>query len=74
MEALKLDHGHLNEKCIICEEEKSSGIYICNQLICESCQTKIVNTDVDDSDYMMLVRKLGKLSLTINEKVTESSS
>lgn len=74
MEAYKLNHDPINDTCIICEEKKQSGIYICNQLICESCQQKIVSTDVEDSNYPLLIQKLRKLTLTINEKVTESNS
>lgn len=74
MEAIKLDKAPVNETCIICEEKKTSGIYICNQLICNSCQKEIVETEVEDIRYNYLVEKLKKLSLNINNKVAESSS
>lgn len=74
MEAYQLHQTPMNDICIICEEKKESGIYICNQLICSSCQEKIVETDVDDATYPILVKQLKKLTLNLNEKVTESSS
>lgn len=74
MEAVKLDQAPVNEICIICEEKKATGIYICNQLICDSCQKEIVDTEVEDVRYKYLVEKLKKLSLSINNKVAESSS
>lgn len=74
MEAYQLDHAPIHGTCIICEEEKENGIYICNQLICQSCQKKLVETDVDDANYDLLVQQLRKLSVQVYTKVTESSS
>ncbi|WKB37190.1 sigma factor G inhibitor Gin [Terrilactibacillus sp. S3-3] len=33
---------------MICGHTKTSGIHICNQLICDSCQKEIVETDVNN--------------------------
>ncbi|WEG12755.1 sigma factor G inhibitor Gin [Pullulanibacillus sp. KACC 23026] len=74
MEAINLDHVPVNDTCIICDEKKDSGIYICNQLICHSCQKKIVETDVDDATYELLVKQLKKLSVTVHSTLTESNS
>lgn len=74
MEAYHLHQTPMNDTCIICEEKKESGVYICNQLICSSCQEKIVETEVDDATYPILVKQLKKLSLSLNEKVIEGSS
>ncbi len=73
MEAFKLDHAPVNDTCIICDEKKDSGIYICNQLICDSCQREIVETDVEEANYDRLIQKLKKLSINLNNKVVESS-
>lgn len=55
------------ERCIICEEEKGSGIYVCNQLICEVCQEEMVNTEVSDEKYRYILSKMSKLSVTVKK-------
>ncbi|MFC4620339.1 sigma factor G inhibitor Gin [Camelliibacillus cellulosilyticus] len=57
------------ETCIICEESKAGGIHICNQLICDACQQKIIEASVDGEQYKYFIKKLGKISLKIvNQK------
>ena len=67
-----LNHYELDQ-CIICEKNEVSGIRICNQLICDSCQKEMVKTGVDNDKYQFFIKRLGKLSIrVINEKeVTE---
>lgn len=63
-----LNHYDL-ETCIICEKKKVSGIHICNQLICDSCQQEMVETGVENDRYQFFIQRLGKLSIKlINEK------
>jgi len=61
------------DTCIICEERKPSGIRICNQLICDSCQREMVKTGVDQDKYQFFIKKLGKISIKIiqDEEVHE---
>lgn len=58
-------HAHMPvlEPCLICGQLKSGGIHIANQLICDSCQEKIVETDVTDWKYQHFVNKLSKLKM-----------
>ena len=55
------------ERCIICNEPEEKGIKICNQLICEKCQDELIETDVSDEKYQYFIKKLGKISLKIQE-------
>ncbi|MDD9150670.1 MULTISPECIES: sigma factor G inhibitor Gin [unclassified Sporolactobacillus] len=56
-------HSQTGETCLICGQVKQTGIHICNQLICDSCQEKIVKTDVTDWKYKHYVNKLSQLRL-----------
>lgn len=49
------------ETCMICEEKKRTGIHICNQFICESCEQKLVHTDTGDASYAYYLKKLRSL-------------
>ncbi|HEX7065185.1 MAG TPA: sigma factor G inhibitor Gin [Bacillales bacterium] len=49
------------EMCLICEEKKETGIHICHQFICESCEQELVNTDTGDASYLYYLRKLRNL-------------
>lgn len=49
------------EMCLICEEKKETGIHICNQFICESCEQEMVHTDTGDASYSHYLRKLRSL-------------
>ncbi|WP_100486519.1 sigma factor G inhibitor Gin [Sporolactobacillus pectinivorans] len=57
-------HQPAGENCVICGQIKPGGIHICNQLICDSCQKKIVATDVTDWKYRYYMDKLSILKLT----------
>ncbi|WP_425450978.1 sigma factor G inhibitor Gin [Saliterribacillus persicus] len=52
----------LQEKCVICEENKASGIHIYHCFVCFSCERKIVSTDVNDPNYSFYVEKLKALN------------
>jgi hypothetical protein len=55
--------GQLEETCLICGRQNVEGIHICNQLICNSCQKKIVDTDVTNWKYKFYMNKLAKLRI-----------
>ncbi|SFG76769.1 sigma factor G inhibitor Gin [Sporolactobacillus nakayamae] len=57
------EQDHLEETCLICGQQNVEGIHICNQLICESCQKKIVETDVTNWKYKFYMNKLAKLRI-----------
>ncbi|MCO7176901.1 sigma factor G inhibitor Gin [Sporolactobacillus kofuensis] len=63
-----LNHASKEETCIICGHQKAEGIHICNQLICDDCQKKIIETDVTDWKYKFFMNKLAKLQVK-QEKV-----
>ncbi|RYM04917.1 sigma-G inhibitor, Gin [Sporolactobacillus sp. THM7-7] len=61
-----------DETCIICGQTGTSGIHICHQLICDSCQRKMIETDVTDRKYKHYVKKLSKLRLNTAEKARQN--
>ncbi|MFC7394705.1 sigma factor G inhibitor Gin [Scopulibacillus cellulosilyticus] len=69
-----LTNKHAGETCIICEKQKRSGIHICDQLICDSCQKHIIETDVSDIKYQYILKKLSKLSITLKDTVKSRHS
>lgn len=48
-------------KCIICEQEKSLGIMICSEFLCEDCETEMVRTDVVDAKYPFFIHQMNKI-------------
>lgn len=65
-------HSCTGETCMICGHTKTSGIHICNQLICDSCQKEIVETDVNNWKYKYYIKKLAKLKIEVTEQTDES--
>ncbi|MCQ2011207.1 MAG: sigma factor G inhibitor Gin [Sporolactobacillus sp.] len=61
------------EACLICGREDVEGIHICNQLICDSCQKKIVETDVTDWKYKFYMNKLAKLQIGQKGQLMETA-
>lgn len=62
---------NIGETCLICGETKKQGIHIFNQLICDSCEKEIVETNTDDVRYQEYIEKLSKLTEPIiNSKKT----
>ncbi|MBB3114080.1 superfamily II helicase [Paenibacillus phyllosphaerae] len=47
--------------CIICGHEKLAGIRIIDEFICESCETEMVQTDVQDAKYPFFIHQLKRL-------------
>jgi hypothetical protein len=47
--------------CIVCGESKEDGITIVTEFICQSCESEIVRTKVEDERYPYLVRQLKPL-------------
>ncbi|RYL89800.1 sigma factor G inhibitor Gin [Sporolactobacillus sp. Y61] len=63
-------HAPIHETCMICNQLKSEGLHIGNQLICDSCRRTIVKTDVTDWKYGFLIKKLSQLNLIDQTKET----
>ncbi|BBN97330.1 sigma factor G inhibitor Gin [Sporolactobacillus terrae] len=61
------------EVCLVCGRHKTEGIHIFNQLICNSCQKKIVETDVTDWKYKYYMDKLAKLRIGKCKKGLETA-
>ncbi|MFX3624228.1 MAG: sigma factor G inhibitor Gin [Ectobacillus sp.] len=49
--------------CIVCEQEKLSGIYLYNGFICDECEKDIIQTDTDDPKYLFYLKQLRKIKL-----------
>ena len=47
--------------CIICERERTDGIRICGQFICEPCEKEMVNTDVRDKKYSFFISQMKRV-------------
>ncbi|MFX3619067.1 MAG: sigma factor G inhibitor Gin [Sporolactobacillus sp.] len=65
-------HVPASEICVICGRQKKEGIHIRNQLICHSCQQKIVETDVTDWKYQHFVNRLSKLQTKIRRPAAKT--
>jgi hypothetical protein len=61
------------ETCLICGRHEVEGIHICNQLICDSCQKRIVETEVTDWKYKYYMNKLAKLRLNLTQCTKEAN-
>ncbi|WP_010632696.1 sigma factor G inhibitor Gin [Sporolactobacillus vineae] len=49
------------DTCLICGRTDVPGIHILNQLICESCQQKMIATEVTDWKYRYYINRLSLL-------------
>lgn len=49
--------------CIVCNSDKTSGIRIFSQFICDECEREIVQTDVEDAKYPLYVDRMKKIWL-----------
>lgn len=47
--------------CMICELIKIEGIRICDQFICEDCESEMVRTDVKDHKYPFYVHQMKRI-------------
>lgn len=47
--------------CLICEEEKCSGIFILGSFICDECEKKIIETRGHEDEYCGYLHKLKKI-------------
>jgi hypothetical protein len=50
-----------NHRCIICEQDKSLGIMICSEFLCDECEAEMVRTDVKDAKYPFFVHQMNKI-------------
>ncbi|WP_054951074.1 sigma factor G inhibitor Gin [Numidum massiliense] len=54
----------LNERqCIVCDHMKDSGITVCDQFICDSCEREMIKTDVKEAKYPLFVQRLRRIWL-----------
>ncbi|MCG6197997.1 sigma factor G inhibitor Gin, partial [Anoxybacillus sp. LAT_38] len=51
-------------RCIVCEEERTDGLAICEQFICQHCEQEMVNTDVQDKKYTFFIHQMRRIWLT----------
>ncbi|TCP22572.1 inhibitor of sigma-G Gin protein [Scopulibacillus darangshiensis] len=65
---------YTGETCMICNEKKAEGIHICDQLICDSCQKEMLETDVNDIKYHYYLKKLSKLSIQVKHAMESGHS
>lgn len=63
--------GMRTDTCVICGRT-GPGIRIGNQLICDSCEKKMVRTDVSDWKYRYYVEKLSAIRLAAREEARQS--
>jgi len=47
--------------CIVCGEPKDEGITIVTEFICNSCESTIVQTNVEDEKYPFFVKQMRQL-------------
>ncbi len=50
------------EKCGVCDQEKSSGMYLYYLFICESCERKMIETSPEDPSYAYFITKLKQMN------------
>ena len=50
------------ETCVICEQEKSTGIHLYTSFICTECERKIISTDTSDPQYKFYIKQLKKIN------------
>lgn len=53
----------LGDTCVLCKQQKKDGIHLCEVNVCEECEQKLVDVNVDDEMYPLFVEKLRQLSL-----------
>ncbi|CAM4485083.1 sigma factor G inhibitor Gin [Paenibacillus tarimensis] len=52
--------------CIICGQEKTDGIRIITEFVCETCESEMVRTDVKDDKYLFFVHQLKQIWIQKN--------
>ncbi|WP_237690988.1 sigma factor G inhibitor Gin [Paenibacillus caui] len=52
--------------CIICGQQKSQGITIVSEFICEDCETEMVRTDVKDDKYDYFIHRMKQIWVQLN--------
>lgn len=48
--------------CIICDEEKETGIHLYNSFICSECERNIVHTEPREEKYRYYLEKLKNIN------------
>lgn len=62
-----LEVGVVMSRCLLCGEEKETGIVIGGYIICTSCEKALTITDPEKNEYSEVVKKLRPLSRDIIE-------
>jgi hypothetical protein len=47
--------------CIICGQNRSNGIKILSEFICEACEAEMVHTDVKDAKYPYFIHQMKQI-------------
>lgn len=69
MNSEKIDNRDVSAKaipsatCIVCQQEKVTGIHICGQFLCADCERDIVVTDVGDQRYQYYIERMKQIWL-----------
>ncbi|MFA8439007.1 sigma factor G inhibitor Gin [Pueribacillus sp. YX66] len=58
-------HKKQEKICFICEAEKTYGITIGSQFMCEECEKSVVATDTNDAKYLFYLNRLEKLKAVL---------
>ena len=58
---MEMDTAPESKTCIVCGQEQKEGILIVNAFICDSCESEIVRTEVEDDRYPHFVTQMRKL-------------
>jgi uncharacterized protein (DUF983 family) len=51
----------VGENCVVCDEEKLTGIHLYTSFICVQCEQEMIGTDTDDPRYKYYLRQLRKV-------------
>lgn len=54
------------QRCIVCGEDRSLGIAIWDQFICQSCEQEMIKTDVQDEKYPFFIKQMRQIWLREN--------
>ncbi|WP_374049103.1 sigma factor G inhibitor Gin [Neobacillus sp. OS1-32] len=50
------------EKCVICENQKTKGIHLYTSFICSDCEHELIQTDTNNPKYKYFLKQLKKVT------------
>lgn len=56
--------------CVICEEEKESGIHLYNLFICSECENNMIHTQPREEKYQYYLKKLKDMNHSHHTKLS----